>query len=76
MDIVFIFKVLQVVFAVLLVTAILLLQSESNVGGAFGGGDVSEQTGAKRRGGAKVVFVSTFVLATLFVISLIVPYVL
>lgn len=73
MDFLFLFKVLQVITAVLLVVAILLLQSDANVGGAFGGGDVSEGSQTKRRGGAKVLFLSTFVLAFLFVGSVIAP---
>ena len=73
MDLLFLFKVLQITTALLLVLAILLQQSESNVGGAFGGGSVEDQSVTKRRGGTKVLFIATFVLTALFIGSIIAP---
>ena len=75
MSIPFIIQVVQVVSAVLLIIAVLLQRGEANVGSAFGGGDVSETGNAKRRGSEKVVFVATFVIAVIFVISIVLPFV-
>ena len=75
MSISFIIQAVQVTSAILLVIAVLLQRGEANVGSAFGGGDVSETGNAKRRGSEKMVFVATFVIAIIFVISLVVPFV-
>ena len=75
MSIPFIIQVVQVVSAVLLIVAVLLQRGEANVGSAFGGGDVSETGNAKRRGSERVVFVATFVIAAVFVISIVLPFV-
>lgn len=69
----FILQVIQVVSAILLIVAILVQQSEANVGSAFGGGEVSESGSHKRRGSEKILFVSTIVIALLFITSLIAP---
>ncbi|MDE0243161.1 MAG: preprotein translocase subunit SecG [Candidatus Kaiserbacteria bacterium] len=70
----FILQVLQVVSAILLIVAILAQQSESNVGSAFGGGEVSESGAHKRRGSEKALFISTIILAAFFVASLVTPF--
>lgn len=75
MDITFITQVVQVVSAVLLVAAILLVRSEAGVGGSFGGGDVSESEAPKRRGSEKILFIATIILACVFVGSIIFPLV-
>ena len=75
MSISFIIQAVQVISAILLVVAVLLQRGEANVGSAFGGGDVSETGNAKRRGSERVVFVATFVIAIIFVASLVVPFI-
>lgn len=75
MSIAFIIQAVQVVSATLLIIVVLLQRGEANVGSAFGGGDVSETGNAKRRGSEKVVFVATFVIGIIFVVSLVVPFV-
>lgn len=59
---------IQVVLSVLLVTAILLQQRGSSLGGAFGGDNFSA-TFHKRRGAELFLFRATIVLAVLFVVS-------
>jgi len=51
---------------VLLVGAILLQQRGSGLGGIFGGGGESYHT---KRGFEKILFTSTIILATLFLLS-------
>ena len=75
MSISFIVQAVQVTSAVLLIIAVLLQRGEANVGSAFGGGDVSETGSSKRRGSEKIVFVATFVIATIFVVSVIFPFI-
>ena len=69
----FLFNVLQVVSAILLIAAILAQQGEANVGSAFGGGDVSDEGAHKRRGSEKTLFIGTIGLAVIFVGSLVAP---
>lgn len=57
----------QVILAVLLVIAILLQQSQEGLGSAFGGGAGGGVFHAKR-GAEKMLFISTIVLAGLFII--------
>ena len=73
MDFAFIIQAVQVVSAVLLIVAILAQRSESSVGGAFGGGDVSDSERVKRRGSEKVIFVITIILAVIFIGSIVAP---
>ena len=73
MSVVFIIQVIQVVSAILLIIAVLLQRGEANVGSAFGGGDVSETGSVKRRGSERILFFATFVIAGIFVISIILP---
>ena len=75
MSISFIVQAVQVTSAILLIIAVLLQRGEANVGSAFGGGDVSETGNAKRRGSEKIVFVATFIIAIIFVVSVIFPFV-
>lgn len=75
MDFTFVIQSVQVVSAVLLIIAILVQRSEASVGGAFGGGDVSDNEGAKRRGSEKVLFIGTIILALIFIGSIITPLV-
>jgi len=61
-----IFKIIQVILAILLVVAILLQQRGSGLGMAFGGeGNVYRS----RRGAEKLLFIITIVLAVLFCLT-------
>jgi protein translocase SecG subunit len=61
-----IFKILQIILAILLTGAILLQQRGSGLGSTFGGeGNVYRSM----RGFEKLLFVATIVIAVLFVIS-------
>ena len=58
----------QIVLSVLLVGAILLQQSEGSLGSAFGGGQSGSGWHTKR-GLEKQLFITTIVIAVLFVAS-------
>jgi preprotein translocase subunit SecG len=58
----------QIILSVLLVTAILLQQRGSSLGGAFGGDNFSASF-HKRRGAELFLFRCTIVIAILFVLS-------
>ena len=58
----------QIVFSIVLVTAILLQQSEAGVGGAFGGGDAGSFHHT-RRGFEKFLFYLSIVCGILFALS-------
>ena len=60
---------IQVILAVLLVILILLQQSQEGLGSAFGGGAGGGGVFHAKRGAEKVIFVSTIVLAGLFIIA-------
>ncbi len=60
---------IQIVLAVILVTAILLQRTGAQVGGAFGGSDNFSSAFHTRRGFEKTLFIITIVVAILFVIS-------
>ncbi|MEI6479137.1 MAG: preprotein translocase subunit SecG [bacterium] len=62
----------QIVLAVLLTTLILLQQSDATAGGAFGQSDNWGAGFHTRRGSEQTIFVSTIVIAILFVASAIV----
>ena len=62
---------IQIVLALLIVGGVLLQQSETGLGGAFGGSDGSTR-GHTRRGAEKFLFVGTIVVSALFVASCIV----
>ncbi|MDD5032723.1 MAG: preprotein translocase subunit SecG [Candidatus Pacebacteria bacterium] len=57
---------IQIVLSCLLGIAILLQQRGAGISGVFGGGDEGYHT---RRGMEKILFVSTIVLAFLFLLS-------
>lgn len=61
-----IFKIIQIVLAILLMAAILLQQRGSGLGMAFGGqGNVYRS----RRGVEKILFTATIVIAVLFCLT-------
>ncbi len=60
---------IQIVLAVILVTAILLQRTGSQIGGAFGGGDNFSSAFHTRRGFEKTLFIITIVVAILFAAS-------
>ncbi len=66
---------IEIVLGVILILAILLQQSGSNVGGALGGGDGSTFH-STRRGFEKFLFVLSIVCGILFVVSAILIIVL
>jgi len=59
---------IQIILSILLVSAILLQQRGSSLGGAFGSDNFSA-TFHKRRGAELFLFQATIVLAVLFVLS-------
>jgi len=61
-----IFSIIQIVLAVLLIAGILLQQSESSMGSAFGGGGSMGGTYHTRRGSEKFLFYATIVLGIVF----------
>jgi preprotein translocase subunit SecG len=60
---------LQIVLAVILVTAILLQRTGAQIGGAFGGSDNFSSAFHTRRGFEKTLFIITIVVAILFALS-------
>jgi protein translocase SecG subunit len=60
---------IQIGLAILLVASILLQQSGTGLGGAFGGSDNFSAGFHTRRGAEKVLFNSSVVLGILFVLS-------
>ncbi|MCL5410415.1 MAG: preprotein translocase subunit SecG [Patescibacteria group bacterium] len=61
-----IFKIIQIVLAILLMAAILMQQRGSGLGMAFGGqGNVYRS----RRGVEKILFIATIVIAVLFCLT-------
>lgn len=60
---------IQVILAVLMVTAILLQRTGAQVGGAFGGSDNFSTAFHTRRGLEKGLFVTTIILSILFALS-------
>ncbi len=57
---------IQIILAVVLVGLVLLQQSDASVGAAFGGDSLGSNAHT-RRGPEKVIFVTTIVVAILFV---------
>jgi protein translocase SecG subunit len=57
---------IQIFLAVILITAILMQQTDASLGAVFGGGD-SGGSGRTRRGFEKTLFKATIVIAILFV---------
>jgi protein translocase SecG subunit len=60
---------IQIVLGVLLVVAILLQQRGTGMSSLMGGGSLEYST---KRGAEKVIFTSTIVIGTLFIVALIV----
>lgn len=58
-------SVTQIVISLLLITLVLMQSKGVGLGRAFGGGEVYHT----RRGAEKIVFISTIVVATLFVLT-------
>jgi protein translocase SecG subunit len=59
---------IQIFLAVILVTAILMQQTDASLGAVFGGGD-SGPSGRTRRGFEMTLFKGTIVIAILFVLA-------
>jgi preprotein translocase subunit SecG len=59
----------QIVLSILLIIGVLLQQSEAGLGGAFGGGDGFSSGFHTKRGAEKIIFISTIVIAVLFVVT-------
>ncbi len=59
--------IVQIVLSILLIGGILLQQSEAGLGSAMGGGDGFSSGRHTKRGAEKFIFVSTMVVAVLFV---------
>lgn len=57
--------VIDILLAITLIALILLQNSKGGLGSAFGGGEVYRT----KRGAEKIVFTSTIVVATLFLIT-------
>jgi preprotein translocase subunit SecG len=66
--------VIQIILSVVLIAAILLQNSESGLGAAFGGDDGGVKT--TRRGAEKVMFQGTIILAIVFVVISFVVFVI
>lgn len=60
---------IQIVLAVILVTAILLQRTGSQIGGAFGGSDNFSSAYHTRRGFERTLFIISIVIAILFAIA-------
>ncbi len=60
---------IQIVLAVLLVSAILLQKTGAQIGGAFGGSDNFSSAFHTRRGFEKTIFIITIIIAVLFALS-------
>lgn len=58
----------QIILSVLLIGGVLLQQSEAGVGGSFGGGDGFSSSYHTKRGAERFIFISTIVVAVLFVL--------
>lgn len=59
---------IQILLSVILITAILMQQTDASLGAVFGGGDASG-SGRTRRGFEKTLFKATIVMAVLFALS-------
>jgi protein translocase SecG subunit len=66
MSIVDLIPYVQIALSVLLIGGVLLQRSEAGLGGAFGGDSFSSGHHTKR-GGERVVFIATIIIAILFV---------
>lgn len=57
---------IQITLSLLLIAAVLLQQTGSNVGGAFGGGENFAASFHTRRGFERILFIGTVVIAIIF----------
>ena len=69
MNIVLILPYIQIILAVLLMTGVLIQQSEAGLGAAFGGGDAFSSGNHTKRGAEKIIFIGTIVISILFALS-------
>lgn len=60
---------IQIVLAVILITAVLLQRTGAQIGGAFGGSDNFSSAFHTRRGFEKTLFIISIVVAILFAVS-------
>jgi preprotein translocase subunit SecG len=60
---------IQILLAVVIITLVLLQQSDADLGGAFGGSDNINAPARTRRGLERTLFNSTIFIAVLFVAS-------
>ncbi len=60
---------IQIALAVVLIILILLQKTDSDAGGAFGGGN--EASWHTRRGAEQVIYILTIIISILFVVSVI-----
>ncbi|MSR71257.1 MAG: preprotein translocase subunit SecG [Candidatus Taylorbacteria bacterium] len=67
---------IQIGLAILLVAAVLLQRTSSELGGAFGGGDNFSSAYHTRRGFEKTLFTSTIIISILFIVSSILALIL
>lgn len=63
--------IIQIILAVILIILVLIQQNESGIEGALGGGLSVTAQHHKRRGSEKTIFTATFVVAALFIISVV-----
>ncbi len=59
----------QIVLSILLITCVLLQQSEAALGSAFGAGDSFSSGHHTKRGAEKALFVATIIIAILFAVT-------
>lgn len=57
---------IQIVLAILIIIGVLMQQSETSAGGAFGGADTANGMHT-RRGAEQVLFIGTIIVSVLFV---------
>jgi preprotein translocase subunit SecG len=58
---------IQIILSILLITGILLQQTDAGLGTAFGGGDSFSSGYHTKRGAERTLFIATIVIAILFV---------
>ncbi len=63
---------IQIALAVVIITLVLLQQTDADLGGAFGGNDNLSSAARTRRGLERTLFNSTIIVAGIFVISTII----
>lgn len=66
---------IQIFLAVILITAILMQQTDASLGAVFGGGD-STDGGRTRRGFEQTLFKATITIAVLFVFTVFLSFII